>query len=152
VTGETHSFHAPLWLLRKGSYNVQVIVESPRGQGIVGIPLISAATQRPVMPPALGAVLAVFGAMLFLSAIWIAGSAARDATLVPGSVPTLRDTRRGRGHRDCRAASRCRTYGGTRLATMDREFRNNALAKPRGHAAIMNAGPLRLLRLESVRR
>ena len=152
VAGETQLFHAPLWLLRKGSYNVQVIVESPRGQGVVGVPLISAATQRPVMPPTLGVVLAVFGALLFLSAIWIAGAAARDATLIPGAIPTLRDTRRGRAVTAIAALLLASaTYGGTmRWRSMDREFRNNALAQPRPvQAAITQAGPLRLLRVES---
>ncbi|HZJ17085.1 MAG TPA: hypothetical protein VFD27_18665, partial [Chthoniobacteraceae bacterium] len=153
VSGETNLFHVPLWLLRKGSYNVQVIVESSRGRGSVGVPLTSAATQRPVMPPTLGAVLAVFGALLFLSAIWIAGAAARDATLVPGSIPALRDTRRGRAVTGIAALLLASaTYGGTvRWRTMDREFRNNALAQPKPvKAAITNAGPLRLLRLEFV--
>jgi hypothetical protein len=146
VSGETNLFHVPLWLLRKGSYNVQVIVESSRGRGSVGVPLTSAATQRPVMPPTLGAVLAVFGALLFLSAIWIAGAAARDATLVPGSIPALRDTRRGRAVTGIAALLLASaTYGGTvRWRTMDREFRNNALAQPKPvKAAITNAGPLR---------
>ena len=72
VAGETHLFNAPLWLLRKGAYNVQVTVESPRGHGTAAVPLTSAATQRPAMPPALGITLAGFGVLLFFSAVWIA--------------------------------------------------------------------------------
>ena len=150
VAGESHLFNAPLWFLRKGSYSVQVTVESPRGRGTVAVPLSSAATQRPVMPPALGAVLATFGGLLFLGAVWIAGAAAREAALDPGAEPQPRD--RARGWKVC-ALTACILAGalgaGTmRWRTMDREFRNNALAQPVPvEATVRTEGTLHLLRL-----
>ncbi len=133
VTGETQLFNAPLWLLRKGSYNVQVTVESPRGSGTVAVPLTSAATQRPVMPPALGFTLAALGVFLFLSAVWIAGAAARSRKV---AVLTALLLAGGLG------------AGTARWRTMDREFRNNALARPIPVIAnIVTDGPVHRLRL-----
>ncbi len=150
VAGEAGLFHAPLWLLTRGSYRVRVTIASPRGAGAVSIPLNSAATQRPTMPPALGALLAVFGVALFSSAVWIVGTAARESTLPPGAVPSPRDHARGR-----RAAlfatlvlAAALAAGTARWRAMDRDFRNNALARPLPVAAeIRTAGTLRLLRL-----
>jgi hypothetical protein len=151
VAGTPGLFHAPIWLFTKGSYRVRVTAESPRGRGTVSIPLNSAATSPPAMPRATGFILASLGALLFIGAVWIAGAAAREATLAPDAIPTLREARRGRAV-TCIAALllAAATYGGTaRWRIMDREFRNNALAKPRPvQATITNAGPLRLLRLE----
>ena len=154
VAGDAGLFNAPLWLLTKGSYRIRVTIESARGRGVVSVPLNSAATQRPTMPPALGLTLAGLGALLFIGAVWLAGAAAREATLDPTAAPTHRDYRRGRLVTVIAtlllAAALC---GGTvRWKTMDREFRNNALAQPKPvKAAITNAGPLRLLRLEFAR-
>ena len=133
VTGETHLFNAPLWLLRKGSYSIQVTVESPRGSGTAAIPLTSAATQRPAMPPALGAALAAYGALLFASAVWIAGAAARSRKVAAFTALLL-------------AGGLC--AGTARWRAMDREFRNNALARPLPVVAtILADGPVHRLRL-----
>jgi hypothetical protein len=105
------------------------------------------------MSPALGLTLASLGGLLFIGAVWLAGAAAREATLDPATAPSHRDYRRGRLVTVIATlllvAALC---GGTvRWRTMDREFRNNALAQPKPvKAAITNAGPLRLLRLEFV--
>ena len=133
VAGETHLFNAPLWLLRKGSYNIQVTVESPRGSGTAAIPLTSAATQRPAMPPALGAALAGYGALLFASAVWIAGAAARSRKVAALTALVL-------------ASALC--AGTARWRAMDREFRNNALAQPLPVAAsVLTDGPVHRLQL-----
>ena len=150
VAGETHLFNVPLWLLRKGSYSVQVTVESARGRGVVAVPLNSAATQNPVMPPALGAVLAGLGVMLFVGAVWIAGAAARDAALDPGADPQPLDRTRGRKAAALAACilagSLC--AGAVRWRTMDREFRNNALAQPVPvEATVRTEGAVHLLHL-----
>ena len=150
VAGETRLFNSALWLLRSGSYSVNVTVESPRGSGTVAVPLNSAATQTPVMPPALGAVLAGLGVILFLGAVWIAGAAARDVALDPGAEPLPRDRTRGRkvaALATCiLAGSLC--AGTVRWRMMDREFRNNALAQPVPvDATVRTEGTVHLLHL-----
>ena len=150
VSGDEHLFNAALWLFRDGAYSIRVTVESPRGSGTVIVPLTSAATRRPAMPPALGAVLAGLGALLLMGAIGIVGAAARESTLGPGAAPGLRDHRRA--HITMIVATLLLTgalgAGTARWRTMDREFRNNALARPLPIVATVLAdGPVHRLRL-----
>jgi hypothetical protein len=150
MVGDAGLFSAPLWLLGRGSYRVRVAIESPRGHGTVSVPLNSAATQRPVMPPALGAALVAMGAALFAGAVGLAHAAAREATLAPGATPSFLDQRRARRVAIVTALLLAAAVaGGTlRWRAMDREFRNNALARPLPvEATIRTAGTLRLLRL-----
>jgi len=150
VAGETNLFNAALWLLREGSYSVQVTVESPRGRGTAVVPLNSAAMQRPAMSPLLAVILAVMGVSLFIGAVWLAGAAAREGELAPGASATARDFARARwvtlGAAVVLAGA---IYAGkARWQTMDREFRNNALYKPLpAVTTIRTNGSLRLLRL-----
>ena len=150
VAGDGHLFNAALWLFRDGAYSIRVAVEGTRGSGSVVIPLNSAATQRPAMPPALGAVLAGLGGLLVLGAIRIAGAAARESTLAPGVAPGLRE------HRHARLAMIAATLlltgalcaGTARWRAMDREFRNNALSRPLPVvASVLADGPVHRLQL-----
>ena len=150
VAGEAGLFHAPLWLLGRGSYRMNIAVEGARGRGVVSIPLNSAATQRPVMPPALGAGLALLGVALFASAVGIVRAAAREASLAPEVLPAAGDHARARRVSAIVVLLLAGALfgGGWRWRAMDREFRNNALARPRPvEATIRSAGTLRLLRL-----
>jgi hypothetical protein len=85
-----------------------------------------------------------------LGAIWLAGAAARDATLKPGEVPARREQSRGRavalGTALILAGG---IYAGTvRWQNMDREYRNNALYRPLPVVATVRTnGSLRLLHL-----
>jgi hypothetical protein len=132
VAGAERLFSAPLWLFRNGSYNIQVTVESARGVGVANVPLNSAATQPPVMRPAMGWTLSAFGILLFLGAVALAGLAAREATLAPGAVPTARDLRRGHLISVVFAVllGGSLTGAALRWQKMDRQFRSNALDKP----------------------
>ena len=150
VPGDDHLFNAALWLFRDGAYSIRVTVESARGSGTVLVPLTSAATRQPAMPPALGFALAGFGVLLFLGAAWIAGAAAREATLAPGAEATQRDRARGRTVASLAsfvlAAALC--AGTLRWREMDREFRNNALARPLPViATVLADGPVHRLQL-----
>ena len=150
VAGDDHLFNAALWLFRDGAYSIRVTVESPRGSGTAIVPLTSAATRRPAMPPALGAVLAGLGALLVFGAIRLAGAAARESTLAPGAAPGPRE------HRRARIAIVATTFllaaalsaGTARWRTMDREFRNNSLARPLPVVAnVLTDGPVFRLQL-----
>lgn len=133
VAGGGDLFHAPLWLLTKGSYRIRIAVDGPGGSGSVSVPLNSAATQRPVMPPALGALLAALGLALFLSAVWIIGAAAGSLRAAVLGALFL---------------AAALVAGTLRWRAMDREFRRNALAQPLPvEATVRTADPLHLLRL-----
>ena len=149
VPGDAHLYNAALWLFREGAYRIRVTVKSPRGSGTAIVPLTSAATQKPTMPPALGAVLAGLGALLLAGAIRLAGAAARESTLAPETLPGLRENRRARFAMI--AATLLLTgalgAGAARWRTMDREFRNSALARPLPVVAtILADGPVDRLR------
>jgi hypothetical protein len=134
VAGDAHLFNAAVWLLRRGSYSVQVTIESPLGRGTVAVPLQAAALVRPDMPPALGILLSALGTILFFSAVWIAAaaSARRRTTAVVTSL----------------VLTAAISGGAARWRQMDRDFRNNALAKPIPvNVTVRDAGPVHLLRL-----
>ena len=150
VAGETNLFNATPWLMWSGSYSIHIAVEGPQGRGSVVVPLNSAATQRPVMPPVLRGVLVALGLLLFVGAALLAGAAAREATLEPGTLVTA--PRKVFARKVTLGAAVLlfgAVYAGkVRWQTMDREFRNNALAKPGPvSAAVRTNGTLRLLHL-----
>ncbi len=150
VAGDAQLFTAVCWLSRSGTYAVRITLESPGGGGIVEVPLRAASFVRPVMPPALGGTLATLGVFLFIAAAWLAGSAAREATLAPDAAPSLSD--RKRGWRVAFLAALVLgggVWAGTaRWQKMDRDFRNNALSRPLPVVATIRAdGETRLLHL-----
>ena len=150
VPGDDHLFNAAPWLFRDGVYSLRVTVESARGSGTAIIPLTAAATKAPAMPPALGAMLAGLGGVLLLGAIRIAGAAARESTLSPGAAPGLRENRRARRATIATtiALTAALCAGTARWRTMDREFRQKALARPLPVVAtILEDGPVHRLRL-----
>jgi hypothetical protein len=89
VPGEPSLRHAELWLMTFGSYSVQVSVSGPRGSGIVIVPVLSIATQRLPMSAALGGLLAVLGAVLFVGAVTIVRTGVRESVL-PANEPRTR--------------------------------------------------------------
>ncbi len=133
VAGGSGLFNAPLWLLTKGSYRIRIAVDGPLGPGSVSVPLNSAATQRPVMPPGLGILLAALGMLLIVSAVWIIAAASQNAKATALAMLLITVAVHG---------------GALRWRSMDREFRNNALYKPLPvDASIRTEGDLHLLRL-----
>ena len=153
VAGETNFFNGALWLLRNGSYSVDVTIEGTAGRGSVSVPLNSAAIQAPVMKPLWKGVLIGLGTMLFFGAVWIAGVVARDNESDAGAMPSRRDRIRGF---IVAAITAVALAGGAFAATarwrmMDREFRNNALYKPLPvSASAQTNGSVGVLHLEKV--
>ncbi len=153
VSGDPQLWNATFWLLRRGSYGVEVALESARGGGRIAVPLQAAALARPVMPPALGATLVAFGALLIGAAIWLAAAAARAAGLTPGAAPSPRERTRGRIAAAVAALVSCAAvYGGNyRWQQMDRDFAN-ALSKPLPvEAGVRREGAQNLLHLAPTR-
>ncbi|HXX48668.1 MAG TPA: hypothetical protein VEN47_10590 [Myxococcota bacterium] len=133
VAGEAQLWNASFWLLRRGSYGVEVKLESARGGGAVAVPLRADALARPTMPPALGASLLVLLAILAAGAIALAAAAAPDARRA-----------RGAGAVAALACVGALWGGNARWLEMDREFAN-ALAKPVPVDAAVRADPAQLL-------
>jgi len=131
VTGETGLWNASFWLLRRGSYDIGVKLASSRGDGAVAVPLQADALARPVMPPALGAALLAFAALLAAGAVALAAAAARDGARAPDQPASSRDSRRARIGAGLAALACAGALAGghARWLAMDREFAN-ALAKP----------------------
>jgi hypothetical protein len=149
VAGDTRLWNASFWLLRSGSYGVEIALESARGGGRATVPLQAAALARPELPPALGALLVALGAALFAFGAAIAGAAAREAALPAGTTPSRGDRRRGRRAAAVAAlALAAAVYAGKlRWDQMDRAFAN-ALARPIPvEASVTSEAALHRLRL-----
>jgi len=132
ASGDPHLFTGELWLLRDGSYNVTVSVASSLGQGMVNVPVTSGTFQRPVMSPALQAILAILGVALLFGGVRIVGAAARDASLIPGNAPTRVEFRRS--HRAMLVTglvlSSAVGAGAWRWRNLDLEFQGTSLYEP----------------------
>jgi hypothetical protein len=94
LQGESRTFEGSLWLMARGAYSVDVIVEGTRGKANVLVPVASIATGRLAMTPALGALLAVLGFALCAGLVNIvykgAGESLRDG---PGELDPIRARR-----------------------------------------------------------
>src|SRR5436190_2470483 len=141
IAGERNLFNAGVWLFYSGAYRLHVTVQGNQGSGDVVVPLTSAALKTPTMSAFTVAVLVGLGLILFVSAVWFAGAAAREALVSSGTAIHVRERLRGR----CVAAGVALLlvaagYGGkARWQKMDAEFRNNALAKPQPVLASVRA-------------
>ncbi|HTO05844.1 MAG TPA: hypothetical protein VMR86_02205 [Myxococcota bacterium] len=140
VAGDSQLWNASFWLLRRGSYGVEVSLESARGGGRVAVPLQAAALAKPVMPPALGVTLLALGVLLAGAAVWIAAAAARNSGRARLAAVAAAGV--------CCAAA----YGGNwRWQQMDRDFAN-ALTKPLPvGAAVRSADSANVLELTPTR-
>jgi hypothetical protein len=96
VAGAPGTFSAPLWLMTRSSYMVNVTVEGPRGRGTATVPVVAQATARLGMNRYLGAGLAALGALLVAGLLTLVGSAVREGGLPPGQQPDRPRRIRGR--------------------------------------------------------
>lgn len=150
VAGEQSLFNAGVWLFYSGAYRVRVTVQGSQGTGDVMVPLTSAALKTPTMSAFTGAVLVGLGLILFVSAVWFAGTAAREAMVSPGTAIQAPECLRGRWVAAGVALLLVAVgYGGkVRWKKMDAEFRKNALAKPQPIlASVRTSGNLSRLEL-----
>jgi len=102
VPGDSTLYNAALWLMRGGSYGVQVTVEGARGTGVALVPVQAVATRRLELKGPAAALLVALGALLVAGAITAVGAAVRESMLEPGAAP---DPRRIKTARIAMAAS-----------------------------------------------
>src|SRR4029077_20303939 len=96
VPGDPELYAAELWFMTASSYQMEVAVEGPSGEGRVIVPVLALATAERAMPQSLGAVLAGLGVFLTLGLLTIIGSAVRESVLPPGAQPDAVRRRRAR--------------------------------------------------------
>jgi hypothetical protein len=96
VRGDSTLYSAALWLMRGGSYGVQVTVRGDAGTGRLLVPVQAVATRRLELGPSLAATLIALGLLLLAGAVTVVGAAARESVAEPGTVPDRRAIRRGR--------------------------------------------------------
>ena len=81
LDGARGTFSGSLWLMARGAYSVDVIVEGARGRANVMVPVASVATGQLAMGPALGALLAALGVVLFAGLVTIVYKGAGESLL-----------------------------------------------------------------------
>jgi len=85
VPGDSSQYAAQLWLMAPGAYSVQVNVSGAAGQGVALVPVMALATARLPMDRPLTWTLLALGLFLFVGALEIVLTAAREGTLEPGA-------------------------------------------------------------------
>jgi hypothetical protein len=151
VAEASNLFQADVWIWHFGPCVARITVESGRGNGTAVVPVNSAVIQQPSMSRELEIGLLSLGCLLFIGAVAIIGAAAREACLSHDTDPATKDRMRGRviAALTIFFLSAGIAAGSWRWRAMDREFRNNALARPDPvAAAITNNGADDLMRLE----
>jgi hypothetical protein len=132
VAGTSGTFEGSLWLMARGSYTVDVIVDGARGAGNVLVPVASIATGRLPMNPALGAALAVFALVLVAGLVTIVYKAAGESLL--DTSEQLGPTRRTRARRVAAFSVpvlALALFGGARWWNdVDREYEQTMYAPP----------------------
>jgi len=92
---DPQTFTGGLWIMSAGAWQVKTMVEGARGTGEVSVPVRAASQQVSTMDPVTGGVLTVLMILLAAGVVGIAGAAAKEAQLPPGTVPDHRKTKRG---------------------------------------------------------
>ena len=87
-------FTGSLWMMAAGSWQVKITADGSRGQGVVSIPIPSAALTTKKMQTGLGAILSLLMTFLVLGAVAIVGASVREAQLPSGLNPDRTLTRR----------------------------------------------------------
>jgi hypothetical protein len=89
-------FTRKVWLMESGAWEIRAEVTGPQGVGKLAVPVPAFARRTLPMQRSLGALLFVLMLLLSTGTVSIAGAAAREGVLVPGTVPTFRNRRLGR--------------------------------------------------------
>ena len=96
VPGDSTLYGAALWLMRSGSYGVQVTVEGTEGTGTALVPVQAVATRRLELQRPLGIALAGLAAVLLAGALTIVRAAVEESVVPPEEAPDRRRIVRGR--------------------------------------------------------
>jgi hypothetical protein len=95
-TPRSQTFEGSLWLMARGAYSVDVIVEGTRGQANVLVPVASVATGRLDMSPGLTALLIALGFLLCAGLLNIVYKGAGESLIDAGADLDAETRRRAR--------------------------------------------------------
>ena len=147
VAGQSNLWSAEVWLLRPGSYSLQIRAEGARGAGEATVPVNVLGVAGQPMPPGLRLVLLCCGLLLLTGAFGIAQALARDGALMPGTRPTALDAARGRrvGAITLGLLLVGVAGGAMRWRSMDLAFRTWGAQRPEPVAALVHAEERRVV-------
>ena len=80
----TQVFEGSLWLMARGAYSVDVIVDGPAGGANILVPVAAVATGRLALDPKLAVLLGVLGVFLVVGLVNIVRKAAGESLVEPG--------------------------------------------------------------------
>lgn len=89
-------FTGSLWMMAPGSWQVRITAIGDKGEGLVSVPVASAATTTKKMQLGMGLLLGVLGVFLVGGLVAIAGASVREAKLNPGIKPSAVSENKGR--------------------------------------------------------
>ena len=97
LAGGSQTFEGSLWLMARGAYTVDVIVEGSQGTANVLVPVASVATGRLEMTAGLAALLVVLGLVLVAGLVTVVYKGAGESLVPPGAEMDAQRRRRARG-------------------------------------------------------
>ncbi|HTI71586.1 MAG TPA: hypothetical protein VMF06_16550 [Candidatus Limnocylindria bacterium] len=86
VPGETNLFTGGLWLMKSGTYSIDVTASGSQGTGTLVVPVNSIATNTKPMPRAFTLMLAALGFLLVAGMVTIVGSVFGESLSEPGPI------------------------------------------------------------------
>ncbi|GAB3937090.1 hypothetical protein [Mucilaginibacter myungsuensis] len=91
---EQGRYDVKVWFMSIGASSIEVIVDGPKGKGVVLVPVMALSTAKRSMPAGLGWGLLAMAAFLVILMVTIIGSSVGDSQLNPGDEMTQRLRRR----------------------------------------------------------
>lgn len=151
VRGEKQLYSAQLWFMESGSQSVEVTLRGAAGDGSVQIPVAVMPTKVETMPPGLGTVLLLLGALLVLILLGIVRGAVRESVLAAGETVSRKRVWVARGAVlfACLVLALGLRFGKRWWDAEEQAYLNGRLYKPLASAITATVeGGQRLLRLE----
>jgi hypothetical protein len=147
VPGETNLWSAEVWLLRPGSYTIQIKIDGARGPGEASVPVNATGLANQPMSATLRITLALLGGLLFGSALLIVRGVAREGSLSPTETPS--PPGKARSRRAVLIAFLILTAGGVggaaRWRKMELTYRAQGILKPEPVSTVLRRATNRVV-------
>ena len=141
VAGETNLWSAEVWLLRPGSYTIQISIDGAKGFGEAVVPVNAVGMAGQPMTAGLRTTLTLFGCLLFGSVVFIIRGVAREGSSKRDESLSADDV--ARGGRVAMIAFLLLTAGvaggAARWRKMDLTYRAQGIQKPEPVNAVLRS-------------